>query len=134
MELINRKNKDVIEYHKTSTMSLLTIRDTKVMYISHAAVVEFGLIHGRYAHFFRDEDKWFFFASTDPTGFTMHRTHIDRQNCGFHIFSAAVISMVMASTPAKVKDNFVIRKTDKEYEGNKIMEIHFATPLKAYKK
>lgn len=131
MEIINRENIGVRNHKKTSQISLITVRDTKTLYLSYAAVSEFGLTAHNYIHFIFDEGRWFFMTNTSSTGFMMYRSHGERWNAGFNIHSVPAISSMLAKSSAKTKESYRLRKTDLKFENTyDLIEILFKNPAR----
>jgi hypothetical protein len=124
MELINRESKEVRQYRKTAPLSILIIRDTRVLYFTHGARNEFGLIADKYAHFFEEDGRWYFFQNREPTGFPFY-TQPQRPSSGLYVFSAALIGLIMQKSPAQVAGGYKIKRTDRLYEKAPIFEILF---------
>lgn len=129
MELINKNHDHVREYAKHQSLSMVTLRESRVLYFSRMAIYECGLIHGTYMHVLTEGDRWFFFCNNEPTGFHMLRSNQKRHEAGFHVYSAALINMMLERTKAKIKQSFIIRTTNREYEGYKLHEILIHTPI-----
>src|SRR5690349_15663545 len=101
---------------------MMTIRMSRLIYISLIEVYECGLVHGNYMHVFNDKGKWYFFHNHEPTGFHILRSHAKRHEPGFHVYSAALISILLDRTKLKIHDSFIVRPTTREYEGFRLHE------------
>jgi len=131
LELINRNNSEVIAYRQKSNKPLLVFRDYAILFLNYPAALEMHLTEDVYAHFFTDKDRWYFFVNSLPTGFPLRRAHTTRKNAGFHIFSAALNTMLLAKSAAKIKESYAIKRTKDTYEdGSIIFEIIFDNPIK----
>ena len=131
LELINRNNSEVIAYRQKSNKPLLVIREYRVIFLNYPAILEMHLTEDSFLHFFTDKDRWFFFANSLPTGFPLRSAYPSRKNSGAHIFSAALITMLMAKSPAKLKESYAVKRTKDTYEdGSIIYEILFDKPIK----
>lgn len=125
METINKNHKAIHKNWRMSETCFFKVESTRVMYISAAACVKFGLAPGKYVAFQDEGDNWFLYE-TGADGFKLIKKPMKQSvaiNC------KSLVKLFLDRTLTSIGTKFPIEPTRAMLNGKTVLQIMLNKPI-----
>lgn len=126
MEVIDKTHTDIIANRRIELGINICIRNSKEIYISSGATLEYGLSEGLFMHVVNDAEKWYLYFDNDPDGFLLNQRKGKSAVC---VFDASLIYLFCKRTHHKYPCKFQLKLIGAKKNGSHLIEILHHTPL-----
>lgn len=130
MEIIDKTHVDITRRTRHNYEKYIKFVNSKEIYISAGAAIEYGLSDGLYLHLIHDDDRWYIYFDTNEDGFALKTRRGDKQHIrSIDIFNTALVRVFISRTSHNIPCKFELKLLESKHNGNHLIEIMHHKPL-----